>query len=205
MSAPEPPSKDPRVLRRAKPASTQPPADTVPRMPAQPGAKVAPVLALIGSVLLLAGILWGVSAGQGLTRVVPESAGVIAVDGDTVISIADGVLMVVYAPAGVVPTCDVFGPTDAVPNLALEGVTYTFPLNSVTYESIGKIGGPGELAGNYVIRCEDDGIVVAPPLDVRNDVSSVRSLLGAIIVGGTGAVLLMAGLGMWLLGRRTTP
>ena len=139
-------------------------------MSTQPHGKVAPILALIGSLLLLAGILWGVTAGQELTRVVP--------------------------------TCDVYGPTDAVPNLALEGF-YTFPLDNVTYESIGKMGGPGELTGDYIIVCgEGDGVVVGPPLDVRNDVGAVRAFIGAVIVGGTGAVLLVAGGVMWLMGRR---
>ncbi|MHA6513248.1 hypothetical protein [Tessaracoccus sp. G1721] len=168
----------------------------------QPHGKVAPILALIGSLLLLAGILWGVTAGQGLTRVVPEAAGVIRVDGDTVVPVTDGEIQVVYAPAGVVPTCDVYGPTDAVPNLALEGF-FTFPLNDVTYESIGKMGGPGELSGDYIIVCQEgDGVVVAPPLDVRNDVGAVRALIGAIILGGTGAVLMVTGGVMWLMARR---
>lgn len=168
----------------------------------QPHGKVAPILALIGSLLLLAGILWGVTAGQGLTRVVPETAGVIRVEGDTVVPVTEGEIQVVYAPAGVVPTCDVYGPTDAVPNLALEGF-YTFPLDNVTYESIGKMGGPGELTGDYIIVCgEGDGVVVGPPLDVRNDVGAVRAFIGAVIVGGTGAVLLLAGGVMWLMGRR---
>ena len=169
---------------------------------AQPHGRVAPILASLGSLLLLAGVLWGVAAGQGLTRVVPEAAGVIRVDGDTVVPVTDGEIQVVYAPEGVVPTCDVFGPTDAVPNLALEG-TYTFPLDNVTYESIGKMGGPGELTGDYIIVCQEgDGVVVAPPLDVRNDVGAVRSLLGAITVSGTGLVLLVAGGVMWLMARR---
>ena len=37
---------------------------------AQPHGRVAPILASLGSLLLLAGVLWGVAAGQGLTRVV---------------------------------------------------------------------------------------------------------------------------------------
>ena len=172
------------------------------QQPAKPPSKVGPILVAVGAVMMVAGVILGISVGRDFLEIVPSPGDVTPVVGETFVQIDDGETMILYAPSSMMPVCDIVGPTEAVPDIDLGGANYQFPLDNVNYESMARIGGPGEPIGEYIVMCEEEGLIVAPPLDVGDIVSSVGGLLLVIALGGVGFTLLVVGLIMWLLSRR---
>lgn len=160
------------------------------------------ILTIVGAVLLLAGVGVGVSVGRGVGELVPDPSQVTPVVGETYVTVEGGDLLVLYAPSTMMPSCDIMGPTEEVPDIDLAGASYSFPLDSVTYESVAKVGGPGQPEGEYLVDCEEEGLILAPPLDVSGMVGTVVGLFAAIGLGIVGFVLLVVGLIVWMLKRR---
>lgn len=164
----------------------------------------APVLAAVGAGLLVVAVALGVWVGRGFSEMVPAPSDIKSVAGDTVVAIDDGETLILYAPRRMMPTCDITGPTEQVPDIELGGDTYSFPVDGVSYESIAKIGGPGQPAGEYTVACVEDGLIVAPPLDVGHIVAVVFALLGVLAIGGLGVVAVVVGLVVWQMNRHRT-
>ena len=190
------------------PGQSQPPYNQWPgqpggwQPPVKPRSKLGPILAAVGAVMLVAGVVLGISVGRSFMQIIPSASQSTPVMGETFVTVTGGDSLVLYAPSGIMPVCDIIGPTEAVPNIDLGGSSYQFSVNNVNYESMARIGGPGEPEGEYTVSCDQSGLLIAPPLDVGDIVGSVGGLLGVIALGGIGFTLLVVGLIVWLLGRR---
>lgn len=187
---------------QAQPSAQWPGQPGAWQQPAKPRSKLGPILTAVGAVMLVAGVMLGISVGRSFMQIIPSASQSTPVMGETVVTVTGGDSLVLYAPSGIMPVCDIIGPTEAVPNIDLGGASYQFSVNNVSYESMARIGGPGEPEGEYTVSCEQTGLLIAPPLDVGDIVGSVGGLLGVIALLGIGFTLLVVGFIMWLLGRR---
>lgn len=172
------------------------------QQPLRPPSRVGPILAVVGALMVVAAVVLGLFVGRGMLGIVPSPADITPVSGETVVRVDEAAPLYLYAPVGRMPTCDIVGPTAEVPNISLGGVSYTFPLENQSYEAVARIGGPGQPEGEYTVTCDQPGLVVAPPVDLRGIFVAVGGLLGVTALGGTGFVLVVVGLILWLWGRR---
>lgn len=153
-------------------------------------------------MLLVAGIAMGAAFARSIGGIVPSLDQSTRVSGPTTVTLTGSDTLILYAPTGMMPTCDILGPTSQVPSIDLGTTHYAFTVGGVTYESIARLGGPGEPGGEYVVECQEEGLILAPPLNVGGIVAGVLVLLGAIGAGVLGGTLLIVGLVLWLAGRR---
>lgn len=159
------------------------------------------VLTIVGAVLLLAGLAMGAAFARTIEDIVPALDQSTRADGGATATLRGDDMLVLYAPTATRPTCRITGPGGQPPDTDLGGTRYSFTVNGVSYESIAKIGGPGQPAGDYVVECDEDGVILAPPLRISGILGTVFVLVGAIGAGTLGGTLLIVGLVMWGTGR----
>ncbi|SHJ81925.1 hypothetical protein SAMN02745244_03335 [Tessaracoccus bendigoensis DSM 12906] len=154
--------------------------------------KTPRILIIVGAVLAGIGAVFVALFAFQLSAVIPYAGDLTVIDGPTEVVVSGEEMKVIYATdpnAG----CSVTSPGMSTPDLAL-GMSMHFSLDGVDYDAIGKIGGPGEAEGVYVIECDTPGTVAGPAIDIAAiGLSVVYALVGfgSLAVGG---VLLIVGL-----------
>ncbi|MFT4126409.1 MAG: hypothetical protein QM662_09280 [Gordonia sp. (in: high G+C Gram-positive bacteria)] len=98
------------------------------------------------------------------------------------------------------PNCRVGGP--AAPATGPNATnTFTYQGTSITSFRSYRF----TRAGKYTLDCGDAHVIAAPPLSATGVVSGVGGVLLAVFGGGTGAVLFIIGIILWVVGRKRTP
>lgn len=160
--------------------------------PPKPPSKAPMVLIIIGAILLALGIGCGIVFGIQLGALIPSASSLVRVDGSAEVTVTGDEMKVIFASDPSV-SCDVTGPGDTQPDVWLNQ-SMKFTTDGVSFEAIGKIGGPGEASGTYTIQCDGPGVVIAPPLSVGGIGAAVIAAVIGGLAGVTGLILLIIGL-----------
>jgi hypothetical protein len=163
-------------------------------------------LTLIGAaVIVLSVILAGVLGAVGFGGSTPGEDEVVAITGPTTVPVAEGEAMFLYhADTGPTTSCGIFDPSGQMLTDSSSLVTSSFTHQGQTYTSFAEFGGPGLPAGDYVVECDQDGIIAAPAVDAAGIVGGVVGILGGVFGGLLGFVLLVVGVILWIVGGRRT-
>lgn len=147
-------------------------------------------------VTVIAGIALAINGFGKLTDVVDQS---FTVDGPTSYTASAGEVLYLYGPnsstGSVDPVCEVTGPAPVQPGPLRTG-SLTFDGTDVSSFKSYRF----TTAGQYTIQCDTPGIVAGPELPVGGIVSGAGGVLLAVFGGGLGAVLLILGIVLWVVG-----
>ncbi len=97
-----------------------------------------------------------------------------------------------------VPRCAVDTPDGSGIEPELDG-SFSFDKNGRSWESFDGFTAPA--SGEYKVDCDEDTIMIGPPVNVLGVFASVSGLLLAVFGGGFGFLLLMIGL-IWFFVTR---
>ncbi|GAA4284520.1 hypothetical protein GCM10022261_20510 [Brevibacterium daeguense] len=161
-------------------------------------------LTLIGAaVLVLSVVLAAILGAVGLGGSTPDEGEVVAISGPTTIPVAaDESMFLYHAETGPSTSCGIFDPSGQMLTDASSLVTSSFTHEGETYTSFAEFGGSGMPAGDYVVECDQDGIIAAPAVDAAGIVGGVFGILGGVFGGFLGFALLVVGVVLWIVGAR---
>lgn len=183
-----------------QPTYGQPPYGQVPpqyqqqyyQAPPKPPSKAPKVLIVIGAVLLAVAVACGIVFATQIGSLIPKPDSFVHVDGPTSVDITGDEMKVIFTSDPSV-SCDVTSPGAAQPDIWLDQ-PMQFESEGISFEAIGKIGGPGEVSGTYLIECDGPGVIIAPPLSVGGIGMAVLAAVVGGFAGVLGLILLIVGL-----------
>lgn len=170
----------------------QPPYGQPYQVPARKPGKAPKVLTIVGAVLAAIGVVFVALFAFQLRSAIPSAASLTSINGVTEVVVSNQEMRVIYAgdPGA---SCTVTSPGAEEPDLFLSG-SMSFTRDGIAYSSIGRIGGPGEADGTYIVECDSSPVVVGPPLNIR---AIGLSVVYAIVGFGSlslGIIMLVVGL-----------
>ncbi len=194
---PAPPAQPP-----APPAyGAYPPAAPAPRSRALAGK----IMTAIGAVILALGIIGSIIAIVGVARTGASVAdqGIQTVEGSAPLDITAGETRMIFVqgdPASL-PDCTVTGPQDtSVPVQSVGDVNIDW--GNTHYTGVGRF--TAAQTGTHLVVC-DSNVVISPDVKIGAFVGGIIGLVVSILVATFGALLLIAGVIVWIVQASRRP
>lgn len=157
----------------------------------------------IGIVTVIVGVVMAIVGFGKLTDVVNQS---FRVNGPTLHTAQSGDVLVLYAQNSSVagdPVCAVTGPAPTRPGPIERNTDFTYDDSTVSAFASYRF----TQDGTYTIDCDRSGVVAGPELPVSGIFTGAGGVLLAVFGGLLGAVMLVLGVILWIIGanRAKTP
>ncbi|GAA3956889.1 hypothetical protein [Gordonia caeni] len=157
----------------------------------------------IGIVTVVVGIVMAIVGFGKLTDVVNDS---FRVTGPTQHTARSGDVLVLYAPSSSVagdPVCAITGPAPTRPGPIERNTDFTYDDRNISAFASYRF----TQDGTYTIDCDRSGVVAGPELPVSGIFTGAGGVLLAVFGGLLGAVMLVLGVILWIIGanRAKTP